>query len=250
MTATQMIYRACRLLGYAHQGTAIPADVLNEGLDTLNDLISNWRIQSLLVFRIAEATYTLVVNQASYTIGPSGATFTAARPAYIKDANLLISTGVRMPLGILRDSSEWANIRDRPVTDSIPLVLYYDPTVPNGTINLWPSPGSAYQIELYTWAQLTAFSDLTTDVVLAPGYENALKYNLAMDMAPTLPNKLTQVAGGQDRLAIVQQKAASYKAHVKAQNSTPRMLVSDAAFLPGGWNRSDFNYRTGNLGGG
>jgi hypothetical protein len=243
VTATQLIYRAARLLGYIRQGMTLPADVLNDGLDALNDLLSSWRTESLMVFSISDDLYTLSVNVQSYTIGPTGA-FVATRPEYIKQANLVLNTATpvaRLPIEILRDSSEWASIRVRAITNAIPLKLYYDPTVPNGTLNIWPAPGLAYQLELFTWGQMSSFADLTTSYSLAPGYEAALKYALAEDLV-MLPNKV-----GADRSGIPS-KAMRYKVAVKSKNATPRRLISDAAMAGSNRGGGDyFNWLTGNF---
>jgi len=246
MTARQVIYRACRLLGYARQGMSLPADLESDGLDALNDMIGTWRNESLLVFAIRADIFTLSVNVQAYTIG-SGATFNAPRPTYIKDANLVLqqtTPAVRLPLEILRDSSEWAAIRVRAITNSLPLKLYYDPTMPNGTINLWPAPLLAYQLELFSWAQLDRFADIaTTNYTFPDGYDDAIRHNLAVALAPMIPDKMRQ-----GRLDMVVARSRELKAILKAHNSPTKKLYSDA---PGGLgavsDSSYFNYRSGNL---
>ena len=245
MTARQLIYRGCRLLGYSLPGMTLPRDIENDGRDALNDLLASLQTESLAIYSIREDIFTLTINVQSYTIGPSGATFTALRPMFIKDANLILQQQtpvVRSPLEILRDSSQWASIQVRAIPNSLPSKLYYNPTVPNGTINLWPGPLLAYQLELFTWSQLAAFADLTTDYSLPPGYESTLTYGLAVALAPMIPDKLKQ-----GRLDLVINEARRYKAVLKSHNAAPQRLSSDVPLMSGDQMRSDFNYDTGNL---
>jgi len=248
VTSTQIIYHACRLLGYTRQGMTLPADVLADGLAALNDIVSQWRTQSLLVFAITELNFTLVINQQTFTIGPTGANFTAARPEYIKDANLVLNNVtpvVTWPLEILRDSGEWAAITVQNLQNAIPLKLYYRPTVPNGTIQLWPGSSVAYGLQLFVWGQLASFADLTTSYDLPPGYESALKFSLASDIAPMLPPKMGP--RNQNSWPIIEAKARRYVANLKSINATPRRLGTDAPAMPGQGNGGYFNWLTGNL---
>lgn len=248
-TARTVITHACRLLGYTRSGMTLPVDIETDGRNALNDMIGVWRNESLLVSAIREDIFTLTINLKTYTIGPTGATFTAPRPTYIKDANLILQQStpvIRLPLQILRDSSEWAAIGVQDITNSIPGALYYSPTVPNGTIKIYPQPLLAYQIELFSWAQLDTFADIaTTNYDLAPGYESALKYNLAVELAPMIPDKMKQ-----GRLELVIARARELKAILKAKNATPRRLYSDVpsggGLDPGNTWRTRF-YQSGNI---
>jgi len=249
VTATQIIYHACRLLGYTRQGMVIPADVYADGLAALNDLISQWRTQSLMVFAITELNFTLTVNLQTYTIGPAGANFTAARPEYIKDANLVLnqtSPVITRPIEILRDSGEWSNITEQNLPNAIPLQLYYRPTVPNGTIQIWPGSSVAYGLQLFVWGQLSSFADLTTSYDLPPGYESAMKFSLASDIAPMIPSHMGP--RDQNLLPLTEAKARRYVANLKSINATPRRLLTDVPRMPG--SGGYFNWLDGNLAGG
>jgi hypothetical protein len=66
--------------------------------------------------------------------------------------------------------------------------IYCDYAMPVATVFVFPRPrftGSpAPQLELYTWVPLQQFADLVTSYALAPGYERAVIYNLAVELAP------------------------------------------------------------------
>jgi len=70
------------------------------------------------------------------------------------------------------------------VTSNIPTTLYYDNQFPLGVINVFPVPNITYTLFWDSFAQLTEFPDLTTDITFPPGYMLALKTNLAVYCKP------------------------------------------------------------------
>jgi len=214
MKAQPIISDALRLIGQVHPGQT-PADAeLAEGLLVLNALLDSWSIERLNIIVVGSALYDLVTATGAYTIGPGG-TFNQARPIKIERANIKVVDGgaathwLRLgPLGLLT-AKEWAAIIEPGATATVPEALYYDHAFPLGNINLWPVPvftGTAPKIELFYWNALTAFPDLnTTDVSLAPGYDAALKYNLALVLAPrhgVAPPQAVVAAAAETKAAI------------------------------------------------
>ena len=190
MTATVLISGALRLLGeiVAPGQTAAPEE-LAEGLTALNAMLDNWSTERLNIYAISVAAYTLVTTQQVYGIGPAGgATFAAPRPIKIELAAILSLNPsgalVRSELELI-DQAHWQALAVKSASSSVADRLYYDHGAPNGNLYLWPVPvftGTAPQLELSTWAAL-AFADLTTPAFFAAGYELAIRYNLAVQMA-------------------------------------------------------------------
>lgn len=243
MTATQLIQRALREICELRPGQATSTDVNAEGLIVLNEMIESWLLDRLLVPALVAASYTLTVNDQAYTIGPSGADFTAARPTKIEYANILlnnVSPVVRVPMRVVTDVAEWANIAVQVLQSGIPSVLYNDQAFPNSTLNIWPAPSYAYQMELYTWQQITAFADLTTNYTFRPGYSRALRLNLAMELMPSMVLYLK----GKPQLDLVAAQARESLTVIKSYNAPDHIISCDPAFTPnskrGGW-----NYMTG-----
>jgi hypothetical protein len=62
--------------------------------------------------------------------------------------------------------------------------MTYDNGYPLGTISIYAVPTSGSSLRLLSNKPLANLSALTTTVDLPPGWKRALKYNLAIDLAP------------------------------------------------------------------
>ena len=252
-SAEQIIYQALRDLGVVRSGQGAPADIIDDAFVALNEIIDTWLIDQLMVYAYLASIYTLNGTQQSYTIGPSGADFTAARPTEIQDANILlnnVSPVVRVPVQII-NVDQWANIRVRQLQPAIPLMLYYDKGFSQtgyGTINLWPGPQASYQLEIFTWQQLTAFPDKTTAIKFPPAYANALRKTLAVSIAPmmVLYSKANLPAGlAIDKaLPLLQRQATLATNLIRSYNAQTPILNLDPAFSSVN-DQGGFNYLIG-----
>ena len=245
-TATQLIYQALRDLGALRPGQTSAGDLNNDGLVALNQMIDSWLLDELMVFADVGSIYNLVAGTQTYTIGPSGAAFTAPRPTRIDDANLILNNvtpNVRLPISVI-DVDQWADIRVQSIPNAIPLKLYYDhnfdPTSGFGTLNLWPGPALNYQLELFTWQQLQSFANLSTAYSFPPGYAKAIHKNLAVEIAPMARRHYETSADFEE----VKEQARLAKAEVQSYNAASPILVCDAAFQ-GEHGGGVFNYMTG-----
>lgn len=231
-----IITRALKKIGAIAVGEAPDAQEAQDGLDALNSMLGSWNTQRNIIYTITIAQYDLVSNQQTYTIGPGG-DFDAPRPQSIETANLILNylnPVVRVPMDLLNDQ-QWAAIRVQQIPNSIPQLLYNDGAYPLSTLYLWGFPSQNLQLELYTWQALSTFPSISTDVVLPPGYEEALVYNLAVRLAPDYERPVRP-----DVAAI----AVSSLAVVKSLNSPDPLMIPDAAVL--GTNvKNGFNYQTG-----
>lgn len=192
MTATTIIYSTLRLLGLLRAGQTPSTVETADGLSALNVLIDNWNTERLNIYTVGVASFPLTTATQSYTIGPSGATFTSARPIKIENAGLLIpNTGLsnnflRLPLKMLT-KAEWDQIDEKGTTADYAEGLYNDQNFPNSTLYLWPIPvfsSGVTSLEISAWVPLASFPDLTTDVALNIGYSRALQYALAIELQP------------------------------------------------------------------
>lgn len=84
-TALQLVTSALRKIGAVAAGEAPDANEQSDALAALNQLIESWNLQGLTLYRLENASYTLVPSQQTYTIG-SGADFDGARPITLNGA--------------------------------------------------------------------------------------------------------------------------------------------------------------------
>lgn len=150
-------------------------------------------------------------QQISYTIPGD---FKMERPLRITNAFTRIYTqgsGLDYPIEIV-DQKRYVDIGFKAIQAPWPIVLWYNPTMPLGTLFFYQNPSSAAQLYLYTDLILTNFSALTTAVNLPQGYSRFLKRKLARDLAPEYGSIWTQQ---QEKLT---KEAEDY---VKSLNAVP-----------------------------
>lgn len=154
------------------------------GLRQANLLLSRRSTQRLFLPYVATRQYNLISGTADYTVGPSGATFTAARPTLIESAQAnVIGSNVWVPLSIW-DKSKYDSIRNRAMTADVPDGLYPEYTSPNLAFHVHPIPISTPLIKFGVWEQLTQFASLFDTLAFPPAYEAWLEAKLAVLLAP------------------------------------------------------------------
>ena len=222
-----------RKLGVIAQGETPEAAELNDTLSAVNDLISSWSNERLMVYAIIEETFTLTVAQQSYTLGPGG-DFATIRPQWI-DKILLRDNNPTQPVDYpvkLIPVEEWSRISVKGVSTQYPYFAYDDSGFPLRTIQIYPKPSQANNIIFYS---AKALSSLTADTVLSfpPGYRRALIFNGAAEVAPEF---------GIEPSMLVLASAVDAKANIKRANHKTALLGTDAALIN---RRNDFNIHTG-----
>jgi len=134
-TARTIIKRAMQENGVLTKGESPSGDEAADGLAALNNLISSWSNDSLLIYARVSESFPLVSGTASYTIG-SGGYFNTARPLQILTAYTRIGT-TDYNMGII-NSVDYDKIMQKSVITNIPEVLVYEPGYPLGTITIYP----------------------------------------------------------------------------------------------------------------
>ncbi len=183
-TALQLVTSALRKLGAVAAGEAPDADEQADALAALNQIVESWNLQGLALYRRENVAYSLVPSQQVYTIG-SGANFNGARPITMNGA-FVTRGGIDYPLEPLTQA-QWNEILQKSQESQLPEAVYYEPTFPDGTLRFWPVPLEALTVTLAINMQLGAVADINDDLAFPPGYERALVYALAVDLAPEYP---------------------------------------------------------------
>jgi hypothetical protein len=180
-TAQDIIDRAGRLLGVVASGASATAAESADALEALNALLDAWRNDKLMAYSLTEVSKAMTVGDASYTFVASG-DFNGPRPTKIESAYMTIN-GVNYPVRILT-KDEWYAIEDKTVTGAQVEKLWYNPTMSSGTVNVWPVPAATNTLTLVVQTPITALATVGTTVAFPPGWERALAYNLALEIAP------------------------------------------------------------------
>jgi hypothetical protein len=228
VTARSLLVGVFRLLGITAQGEDPSSAELIEGFDRLNEMVDGWATQRLTMQTVTRTQYALVSGQASYTIGPAALTpdWTGARPEFVDSVALLLASSTpdtEIPLAALTEAA-YQGLAMKDMENSLPTAWYYEATMPTGTFTLWPVPDTAdNSIIVYAPAALSQFAALTTEYVLAPGYTDAIRYNLAVRLAPEYGRQLSP------DVALL---AADTLGNIKRLNVAMVDLSCDPALLP------------------
>lgn len=231
-TARDLIKNSLRLIGALSTGETPGADEAADGLIALNNLIDSWSNEKLIIHQFVREEFTLTPGTQSYTVGATGA-FVTARPLKVESASLEIqgANPYEVPMEVI-DYDQWSRISDKSLQSSIPTKLYVEGSFPNSTIYLWPVPASANKVVLYSRKPIASFALVDDQILLPPGYQRALIYNLAIEMAPEY---------GKEPMSSVVMIAREAKENIKRTNIQSYIMGFDMAIS----NRDYFNYETG-----
>lgn len=179
-TALDIITGSMKLLGLLFKGESPAADEAADGLSALNDMLDSWSNDDLITYALAWETFAFTPTQSTYTIG-TGGDFNTSRPIDIANAYTVINGITRpcKPVG----ADQYSLITQKDIQSIYPWYLCYDNGYPLGKIRFYPVPAGAYTLNLLCNKPLTSFSTLTDSVSLPPGFNRALKYNLAIEIS-------------------------------------------------------------------
>ena len=190
-TALEIITDILLIAGAVEAGQSPDGNDSNDTLRAMNTLMESWGIKKFVAHFKTTDSLTLTVGTAEYTIG-SGGDFDTARPtriegAYIRDSDnndhfvAVISSGTYRRIEVKDD-------------DARPDQLWYNPTYSSalGTITLNYEPDVAEDLYIESLKPLTNFTNLTTETVLPPEYNRALKWNTLKEVASGFGYTLTQ----------------------------------------------------------
>lgn len=178
-TASALIASAMKKIGVLTKSETPDSDEAADGLVALNGLLSSWSNESLLVYSRVTESFTLSAGAAAYTIGTSQ-TFNTTRPVFIVAARITNGT-TDTPVEVI--SEEIYNAIPVKTAQGVPELLNYNNAFSAGTIRLYPTPSSSYSLTLISEKPLVTLA-LTDTLSLPAGWERALTYNLALELAP------------------------------------------------------------------
>ena len=207
-TARTIVKKSLQKIGALVKSEEPDADEADDGLSALNALMASWGNDSLNEYARTLETFSLT-GASSYTIG-SGGNFNTTRPSNIVSATVK-SGSIDYTLTVVDDET-YNSIAYKNIT-GIPQFINYSNAYPLGVIRLYPLDNGVTSITLLTEKPLTEFAALDTDMSLPDGWERALIYNLALEIAPEYNMKpdayIAKVA--QESLGLIKSKVAQVR---------------------------------------
>lgn len=182
MTPNSLIKSSLRAIGAIATGETPSAAEMADGLEALNMLLKLLSAKpSTMVYAITKDSFALAAGTASYTWGTTG-TWNTARPARVQGAFVRDANGSDHHVGLIGEGQyRGFSLKSN---SARPDKLFYNPAYPNGTAYVYPTPAAVETIHLDSLKPLTTFTSLIATIELPGEYEELLKWNLAVRLAP------------------------------------------------------------------
>ena len=182
----------------------------------------------------ALGTYNLNVSQ---SVSSTSLTSYSYRPLKINSGFVRIVNSITgtldYPIGIL-NAEKYEQIGIKSLPGPWPRGVYYSPTEPVGVLNYWPNPSQG-EMHLFIDALLVKFNTPYDTVILPPGYEIAIRRNLALLMMPSY-GKVNQI-----QIQMIESSAREGKMAIRKSNMYPLQTAGfDTILTPGQMNDAGF----------
>lgn len=181
-TALDSIKRAMRLLGVLSIGETPSPEESEDGLESLNAMLDSFANDKQVIYAPTLDTIAWAPGTSSYTLGPTGTQVTG-RPVTLLTSCYFEWGDVSYPLRPIT-VDDYSQIALKGLNTTIPEYIWCNPTYPDSTITLYPTPTTAISVKVWSNKALLAIPTLTTDLALPPGYKDFIDYNLAERLAP------------------------------------------------------------------
>lgn len=129
----------------------------------------------------APATQSIATT-VSYTVPGD---FKTQRPLRVSDSFTRINTtsGIDYPIKVVSQET-YIKIGYKAIPAPWPIALWYNPTMPLGTLFFYQTPSGTGELHLFTDTILSNLNSLTAAISMPQGYSRYLKWKLAAEMAP------------------------------------------------------------------
>jgi hypothetical protein len=232
-TAGDQINRALRLLGVLAEGETPSAEVSQDALLALRQMIDSWNTERLSTFVTQDQVFTWPAGEISRDLGPSG-DFVGNRPVLMDDATYYKApNGVSYGIKFI-NQQQYDGIAVKTVTSTYPQVCWVNMGFPNVTLTVYPKPTQDLEWHMISVQELDQPATLDTVLYYPPGYLRAFTYALAMEIAPEF---------GVEPSAQVTRIAMTSKRDLKRINNPDDVMALPYAMVA---NRQRFNIYSGN----
>ena len=179
-TVNDIVIDALEITGLKSPWDDIDTAWQTVGRRRLNSIIDGWNVSKIKGYTQQKITSSISTFKQTYTIG-SGGDIDANRPVKIERAFITTLDNIKSPLEIVT-FNEFNDYTTGTQLASEPLWLWYDAKDTLGEINLYPTPTSNFNLELYCLLSFGKYSAPTDVVTLPDGYERLLTYQLAVEL--------------------------------------------------------------------
>jgi len=190
LTAQRIIRMAYRDAGIIQEGDEPNGEQYADGMMRLNDVANLWQTQGLKLWLMQDIAVTLVANQATYSLKPSG-DVNMTKPLRVIEAYYLDSSSIRRPL-IPLSWSDWTRLSQ--VTQTGQLNSYFvNKQQTSLDVSFWLVPDSTAATgtaHLVLQTQITQMVSLTDTTGFPMEWAMALRWGLADDLATGQPQAI------------------------------------------------------------
>lgn len=178
MVTSDLIRATLRLIGAISSSETPAADESTDALEALNMMLGSWGASRFLSASTGKVTKTMT-GAASYTIGVGG-DINTTRPTALYVVTYTYG-GIDYNVKVI-DYADYQKIGLKTVSGTIPDFVALKPDNPLSTIYLYPIPTTG----TLTLDNIRPATDLTLvdDLPYPPEWIRALKFNLAVEIAP------------------------------------------------------------------
>lgn len=187
VTRDEIIASSLRLLGQLGEGLTPSAEDYGNCAQALNMMIKAWMTNGLQLWKVTDVLVPMVANQSIYTIGPTG-NVVSDRPLRVIQAFRRGPSSYADNLDAelaLWSREEYMNIGNKTTSLSTPSAVYYQPTLGNGTLNVYPAPALALATHTIHLIAHLPISDIVS-ASSVPDFPNewfqCLKWGLAAEV--------------------------------------------------------------------
>lgn len=193
-TAYDVVRGALRLIGVVTPIDPPSAEEADDALAVMNQMLASWSSTRFASASVPLTSFALTAGDGEYTIGDGG-NINTIQPTGIYRAHVT-NGGLDYPVRLI-SLGEYQDIADKSASGDIPQVMAIRPGYPLATLYLYPVPGAGNTLVLDKVAPLADLA-LSDDMPYPPVAIRAIRYNLAIELAPEygakVPSEIVAIA--------------------------------------------------------
>lgn len=182
LTVQDIINEALGILG-VYTGDPLSGADLQSAFFTFQALVDGWTLEPLTFQQSATLQFTTTAGKSAYTLAAAAGSGVDWVPPFLPAKRLdavTMQTGT-LELGVNLDTlRQWEMIALKSMSSSILTDCYVNYGPASHVLNFWPVPSVAIPVNLYVKQQIAKPTATTAAIILAPGYQEPLTYELAI----------------------------------------------------------------------